>query len=378
MTPRSIHEATTLASPVHNDESWHKQDGSIFILNGRYQLPIDELLRDLYLAADDLVVVGGSLIDGYGNAFSDVDVYVVTERRPAIERVEWRRHDWMWSSSGDISEKRSGVLHETFDYVADTRLAINVEYIERAEAQARFEHACARYLDALTHTQPLSLLSYRESHFLHRLLSGVPIRNGSLMEAIVGKFDTAKLCYLGYRTFVGNYPAFRDVCGACVAGNWENAALLARSYLSGQMMALTFLGGQSNPNIKWVLSKARGMPPDYKGIVAEYERVLLEPIRTADEQAKIVWESLDLIDRILMASHRLLDLNPAFLSTHQALRLLREERQRHHAHPDIEGYFSLWEKLYAETPDKIAEMVRQSIATVVEARTAIKLGTRRV
>src|SRR5947209_5257614 len=89
------------------------------------QFDIRRLRESVKADSDDIVVISGTLLEGYGNAMSDFDVYVICERRPAPGGIDPTQHALVMDCAGTWRPPQRADIASIFDYMADADFAVD-------------------------------------------------------------------------------------------------------------------------------------------------------------------------------------------------------------------------------------------------------------
>jgi|GEM_PF-1740413 len=215
---------------------------------------------------NDVIFVCGSLVEGFGNTCSDIDVYVVTDERPkasipAIEqnhRVLSLHHEIIRNASSD----EVLLLHSV---VPDTSVKIDVQIVLRKELQELYAKAHSLFDYAVKNLALFSKsMSYRDKKLIHRLLNSIPIHSDS-SAPVSNAISREKFCYLAYRWVASDFSRILDIVGACQSDQWMVALDRSRENLIRQAMATMHLNGLTDAaGKKWlpIYSNNKGLFPE--------------------------------------------------------------------------------------------------------------------
>jgi hypothetical protein len=292
-------------------------------------LPLDSILANAYVSAGDAVFAAGSLIEGIGNAFSDLDVYVVTTQRPSAASIDYRRHYRVISTAreilrGPVEGTSVCLIHTVF---ADSPAKLDVEFVTTADATILFERVRRLYDYAAKNLVLMTArLVSREELFVHRLFHCRPLIRESAICALRAQLNLDQYCYLAYRWVASDFSVLLDVIGAWQKGEWPRAVDIARGAVVRESLGLLHLLRCTRIGYKWVpvyMNRCARLPPEFK---AEFA-YLFCPDQLAGQRRKreYVVRALDYLDTIFMLSRELLEENPAAPSGEAALRLLRDD-----------------------------------------------------
>ncbi len=278
-----------------------------------------EILRRAKCPPDSTVVVSGTLLEGIGNAHSDIDVYVFAEARP----------DPAAFTSHNFSIMAADGVHQIYDYIDDRGLGFDVEYYSYQDAQAVADELDRLYQRARLSTKIFRpTLSLAAEDLIHKVSIGKVI-SGDLSRLPLD-FQALKyqFCFLKYRNLTGGYPEFKDLRGAVGIGDLDTALSIARDYVTNHANALSFLAGNSNPKKKWVSRKLKALPDALRGLGIDIIDWLHADASTERRRLDLILAGLQLIERIFVETRALLDSRPQYYSLSDALRLTEEEYNR--------------------------------------------------
>jgi len=137
-------------------------------------LALEKLAED---AEDLCVFVSGSLVEGLGNSTSDIDLYVIGDRRPVGPAVIQKKNTFCISKH-EYGERR-----------------VDVEFWSRTGASE-----LASKLARIDVERDLDAFECEAVDFIHRLKVGLPLGNEAPLEAWRARFDFSRLVqYQKYR-----------------------------------------------------------------------------------------------------------------------------------------------------------------------------------
>ena len=304
------------------------------VLGGRVTVPHSFVLENTYARPGDVVVVAGTLIEGIGNVYSDIDVYVVTDRLRELHEVDTARHHRVVSVQREILRNgmpdRQVLLVHTV--VPGTDIKVDVEFRTFAEIEAllcRIEELYQRATTSLILLVPV--LSEREESVIHRLLHGVPILHHEGYERLMQRLQRFRYCYLQYRWKASDFSVLIDLLGTWQNGELDRAVDIARENLVTQMHAYVHLKGGTNSRRKWLLQQVDQylMTPEDRQLRAAFlDHLYLRGTETDHGKQRYVHTSLDVVDEIFRLSEHALRANPEYPSGEAALAVLRENHER--------------------------------------------------
>lgn len=279
------------------------------ILDGSVIIDRDFLLDAAYLGPDDVAFVGGSLVEGLGNRFSDVDVHVITPRLLTGKQVDPSRHFRVLSTEREIL--KGGESADVFlihTVLPGTDIKVDVEYRTSAEIDALaasvrsiFDYACSS-LVLLSKS-----LDHREMAFLHRMFNSYAFQDVEGLARIRNAVGIERYTYLLYRWKASDFSVLIDILGAMDKAETDRAFDMARENLITQFHAYTNLLGSTNFNRKWLTATidSAGVPSD---LAADFLRLFrVDGVGSEHERRSYVLETLDFVDRVFAASAIILE-----------------------------------------------------------------------
>lgn len=290
-----------------------------------------------YATPRDVVLVSGTLIEGIGNKFSDIDVYVLCERRPKVRDIHPDRHMRTLTVGrqivdADYAAQAAHAEEEVLIIQAETPrdcVKLDVEFKTFREVAALADQVRSIFDYARCHLLLLTVqMPERDKMFLHRLHFCRVLQGEATYRQIVNTIHYDRYTYLLYRWIGADYSIFLDIIGAAAAGEWLRALEMARSNALQQTLAYLHLVGLSNFDPKWLITYL-----DAAVLQGSFDRALLETFRslyclqdvdcrqTASLQ-RYVERALDYADTVLNLSRDPLLRNPALPDLRQARRLI--------------------------------------------------------
>ncbi|WP_270619725.1 hypothetical protein [Paenibacillus macerans] len=190
-----------------------------------------------------IVYLAGSTIEGFGNATSDVDVFVISESLPSEE--ELNRLD---GNASTIKENRTIVQNIVVD---DTR----------------YDFTYVRTEDFVSLITKLNLFNPRSDErpgefdkngidFLHRLRFSRMLKMSSEKQELIGNVNFNHLnLYLAMTEAWLYSHVVEDLEGAYRSGDFGTAFFGIRKLLEVSLTMYLALHGETNPNPKWLYRK---------------------------------------------------------------------------------------------------------------------------
>jgi len=232
------------------------------LLLGKYPLDPLVILDHTYHEDGDAILVSGTLIEGIGNRFSDIDVYVIKPTSLPAERIAHGKHLRVLTKSRRVlndgmkdQDEPVFLVHSDSVYEG---VKIDVEFRTFDEIDAVLVKLDRVFSYARCHLVLLTFeLEEREKMLLHRMRYAVSLFGHATIERKVRRANDLKLTYLLYRWMASDFSYLLDIAGAANSGEWLRAADLARVNLITQMMGFLHAVGVTNFDSKWVLSYLR-------------------------------------------------------------------------------------------------------------------------
>jgi hypothetical protein len=189
-------------------------------------------LEGLHDASECAVYCSGSCIDGMGNPWSDIDVFVIGDREPI----------------GPYA-KQASTNATSQHYVRNRR--IDFEFWRPREVSALADRL--RALDVGSgRTIATTAFLWIEECFIHRLRIGVPLLDYDRFARYRALFDFDKfLAYKVEDTIRMLDAALEDLCGMMEVNDVDVALTTAREVVNGAIDAYCHKFGSSDPTRKW-------------------------------------------------------------------------------------------------------------------------------
>lgn len=244
---------------MKNNLVWQVQGSQLNSALSRRGLDATAILAAAKLYPDDIVYVGGSLVEGLGDNSSDLDVFVLTSR----ENIAARRGEF-------DSERRE--LQE--------RLEFGISYLTIGDVELDVEfHAVEKFhalFNALNQMRPVNRVKLWESfrslgglerthalELLHRFRCSWTLGNFDSYQRLRACFDeetflrwNAMFCLMECEDYAkGTNRSLRE-------GDAQSACLKLRYFFDNLVDATLFDAGQSLDRWKWRLPKLRLLAAD--------------------------------------------------------------------------------------------------------------------
>ena len=289
----------------------------IELLDGRVIVDAEELLRHSRAAEGDVVVLSGTLLEGFGNLYSDLDLYVIGDELPTqgpdVPAVLVVRED------GRVRR-----INETLGDAA--HILLDVQYYTFRELDTLARSLSALYQESRHSTRIFRrTLHHEDEDLIHKLLTGKVLREGTSGFDASKTFEPGTFCFLKYRNEVGGYEEFRDLVGSWSAGDLDTCLYNTRGYLVSQVSGMMFLAGSTNPRPKWFVKRLASLGPEYSDLRDGVMSWMYSERRTPSQKREGVAAACNLIDATYMHARMLLDTNPRYFRAIEALELTERE-----------------------------------------------------
>jgi hypothetical protein len=182
----------------------------------------------------DTLYLSGSVVEGIGNKTSDLDAFLVTERR--IESY-------------------------TFDntiILPFRTFAVDIEVWDYSQVSTLVQTLCS--LPASEDRDPRKVLRFNlnELTFLHRLAIGIPIAGPEMFLDLHRSVDRRAISRIIFDQAAAIIPAqATDIAGLLDEGDFDSAVVSAQRLLGYTIDAVMAVQGNTNPSQKWRLRKVQ-------------------------------------------------------------------------------------------------------------------------
>lgn len=188
--------------------------------------------------------VAGSLVEGYGNTQSDLDLFVLFAGAPP-------------AAAGGVAAAfdGAGIFRVDLDYTDGVRVDTECWPLPTVlEVAQRLNESPAD-----DWTAPVSLPE-ELFQLVHGIRIGLPVAAPEEFARLQGAFDWEHVCLLRYLRHMSVYTGTsEDAVGAVRAGDHGTALLTSREALGAATDALLAAAGSTNTKPKWRFTKLRGM-----------------------------------------------------------------------------------------------------------------------
>lgn len=219
------------------------------------------LSRIKNLKDDDIIYLSGSILEGFGNASSDVDVFVICNGLDEDRKLTFNKE----TEEEEIAISTSQSLIHNF-IVDDIRF--DIEYWDIKDV-----HSLINKLNAINFSDDYhrTRLNNDEMDFIHRLKFGEPLFNKGNFKEILQNINFEKLSYIQAIIFSEQYSSFlEDIQGAMESEDLGTVYVLGDILLETSINQFLSINGETNPSRKWIYRKLKRLITENY----EYECVL--------------------------------------------------------------------------------------------------------
>lgn len=205
-------------------------------------LNIDDVIHSLSLSEEPYTIfVSGSIIEGYGNAESDLDVFVVYPNEVPSLRT-------------DIDMETNSI---SLEYISEQRLDIEHWSKDQVIAVSERIRQCSP-----DDWENCFHFSYNDIEFAHSLRIGLPIQQTDHFVQLQQAFDFEQVSHIITMKRVGLYHSVQEDAAGAIASKQEGTALLmARYALQLAIDAWLASQGETNAKDKWRFFKLQKADP---------------------------------------------------------------------------------------------------------------------
>lgn len=306
----------------------------VSLLDGSVSVSHDFILKNAYAGDDDIVIAASSLIEGIGNKYSDLDIYVIRQTLPKASEIELVQHHRVITVEREIvsadnlaqvSGKDILVIHTV---IPGTNIKVDVEFktYDYFDQLAAWVDELFRY--AANNLEMLSKgLTDRDNSIFHRLLNAIVIKNDAGYQALKNKYNPDQYCYLAYRWLASDFSILLDIFGAASKQEWDRCTELSRINILHEMQAYIHLLGCTNVDPKWMLIFLDKLQGEQHAKIRQrfYQLFYLQGVSYDSEQSKYTYmlECLDFCDDLFHLSRNQLARNSCYPSGKTAIEKLR-------------------------------------------------------
>ncbi len=239
----------------------------IFIENLDIKIDKKEILSFLEYDKKDIIFISGSIVEGIGNKYSDLDVYVIKD---AFLDLNSRKIEYVSNKSKTQFEELSNGIVCDIEYwplkTVETLISkirnINIEDLSiRTREHLKIENYSMEEL----------------ASFIHRFLNSYPIYNEKEYNSLKEQLHLDKFYKLMTRKYINNMDnVYEDVIGNMENNSTETMLISARNLLFELMNGYIFSEKYTIDRQKWIfeiLDKISKNNETSKGILDECKKL---------------------------------------------------------------------------------------------------------
>ncbi|OEH94284.1 hypothetical protein [Bacillus solimangrovi] len=207
----------------------------INLLNS-YDLTEEKILEIIPTYDEDVVFLSGSIIEGFGNKGSDLDVYVVSNKNDVL-----------------IPQSINSV---ELPYGKEYTFLGNKILISAIVIQEEVFKSLIVEIDKKIKNRQISVLDKKSIELYHRLHLGLPIKNQNNFTKLTNLLDIGTFRHnLCKNRLSYSENRHEDAVGALESKDYWTAFLSARISLEKSVESLLYIKGETNPSDKWLFRK---------------------------------------------------------------------------------------------------------------------------
>ncbi|GGX57587.1 hypothetical protein [Saccharospirillum salsuginis] len=232
---------------------------TIKILNDQVDVPVEFILDNAYAGEDDLVLATSSLIEGIGNKYSDLDIYVFKTQLPTAGQIKHSKHHRVLTTNrtivsgsniNDVEDEEILLVHTV---IPGTDIKVDVEFKTFQSIEKIADKVDSLFEYSVNNLEMLSKqLLPRENSIIHRIFNALPVKNESKLSEIQSLFSKEKYCYLAYRWLASDFSVLLDIFGALSKRELDRAVEMSQCNLKSQLQAFLHIKGCTNVDPKWM------------------------------------------------------------------------------------------------------------------------------
>ncbi|KWX80174.1 hypothetical protein AMQ84_04660 [Paenibacillus riograndensis] len=245
----------------------------------QFQVTEKQLLEQLQISDGDIVFVSGSVVEGYGNPQSDLDLFVIKE---------------------SIEEVKAQFVYKDLriqQIITNNNQRFDVEYHSVAKTLAYLELSRNFRADSLEDMEELDL---KKIDFLHRLHLAIPLRASTKLKSLQEAINIVNVCSSLKNWKIRSYNAhLTDCLGMLQIDDLDTAVYWSRQTLSEAIDVLLALHFMSNPSDKWRFRKLADVAGAQSDIYMNYRRLMTREV-SLDQRKNYIFETLKYAGNIVL------------------------------------------------------------------------------
>lgn len=232
----------------------------------------------------------GSLINGFGNLGSDIDVFVISDRESSPPR------HWYWAE---------GRRHIDLVSVSLPDLMSTLQSLEQGDLYD-------------PHWKPKNYFPYPVLDRLHRFRIAVALIEPDKLASLKGSADHALPTYLAVANYRDACAHWQDMAGAAASADMPQALICAELIAKKLLAAIAALGGETATHEKWLAKNVARMRGPGRDVARPLDQLRRRLAHGDTEQFSAVEEELEhgmfavsqFLCRAAVGTARILPFNP--------------------------------------------------------------------
>jgi hypothetical protein len=302
-------------------------------------ISVDEIKSKVICSKEDIVVISGSIVEGMGNLFSDIDVCVICEELPVVNQMKGSSNFMVLVNDENLSFREKMVpiqkinnqpdadmrpVENTYRHVDDLGTRADVDYVTREHFEELMSRIHKEYVACGENYNFIETqISRFDLRYVHRILTGVVCAGESSLEKVLQKNIAMELSYVLFRSNLTSYSDFQDIIGSFAAQRWDQTLFLIRGHIHKQLQALTHLYGNTNYNPKWVSTYAERISEINEKILPEYRKLIRIKVGDEISHEDYIRQCLDFSDLVFESMRKKMKSNDCGYSPEIFLQLMR-------------------------------------------------------
>jgi hypothetical protein len=324
---------------------------NLSLLGGSLLVDVPDLITRVKAFETDVVVAAGTLVEGYGNAQSDVDVYIIYDGVKYVEAADLERNHFVRTAAGSWMPQPGDELGEIFHYLGTSGVAIQANYLLASKISQFAEEIRERYEWSCANMEDMHTIDYNMPYgnVGSKLLNGVTLQGAERFEQLFPRRLRLPYCYLAFRHNLPTYDDMKDIAGNWVAGRLDDCVRLMEGTRDRTAMALCHLRLLTNQNQKWLSHLLHSLPEDDEDLVSLYFDLYGRARATEQEKRAFVLDSLDWIDLFFRRVQVVSNAQAGFPSTALMGEQITRAYQPHlNRHPQFRFDFEYRKRLFQD------------------------------
>lgn len=227
-------------------------------------------------ASEPILFLSGSLVEGYGNASSDVDLYVLFPDEDVQEAVK------------PITTPRLGDIRLDLEFWPSSRIDKLREKVNGLQLRSNKSRV------SFTH---------QERVFMHSLRSGIPITSPERLEQLRATFQFSVYQHAEVWNRLADYEQIMEDIEGCVLSRDTITGLVnVRRATDTLMIAYLHLKGDLNPREKWCYRRLAVVHGEGHPVTQAYLRYGFPVLdgRTAEQRQSSLLEAVEWLNNFLL------------------------------------------------------------------------------